>query len=307
MTFETTTDEVLRDLRLDDEVVLVTGASTGLGLETARALAAAGAVVLLGVRSEEKGKAAAAAVSERVAEARVEHVVVDLASLASVRAAAASVLARQDRIDVLVNNAGVMYTPYGRTEDGFEVQLGTNYLGHFLLSALLLPALLKAAPARVVNLSSSGHRSSDIVWDDPNYERRPYDKFAAYGQSKTANILFSRELDRRFAPHGLHSFAVHPGIIKTELARHITPEDMAELRELARLSPGGPLPSKSVEAGAATTVWAAVAPELNDHGGAYLVDCEVSDDDAPWTRNAGAAARLWSLSEELVGQHWPPS
>jgi NAD(P)-dependent dehydrogenase (short-subunit alcohol dehydrogenase family) len=302
MAFETTTEQVLDGVRLDGETAIVTGASTGLGLETSRALASAGAHVVLGVRSDEKGEAAAATIRERVPGASLEHGIVDLASLATVRDFAAAFLATHDRLDILVNNAGVMYTPFERTVEGFELQFGTNHLGHFLLTALLAPALLAAVPARVVNLSSGGHRSSDINWDDPNYETRPYDKFESYGQSKTANILFTRELEHRFGSHGVHSYAVHPGVIMTELSRYMTRDDLKELGERAKASPSGGLQFKPIEAGAATSVWAAVAPELDGHGGAYLVDCEISDEDAEWTRDAGAATRLWTMSEGLVGQ-----
>jgi NAD(P)-dependent dehydrogenase (short-subunit alcohol dehydrogenase family) len=307
MAFDTTTDQVLDGVRLDGRTALVTGATTGLGLETARALAAAGATVVLGARSDEKAAAAKAAITARVPDARLDHAVFDLTSLASIRAGAADVLARHDRLDLLVNNAGVMFTPFERTADGFELQFGTNHLGHFLLTALLAPALLAAAPgARVVNLSSGGHRASDILWDDPNYETRPYDKFESYGQAKTANILFSRELDRRFGPAGVHAYAVHPGMIVTDLGRHMTRDDRHALAERFKASPTGAAPQyKTVEQGAATSVWAAVAPELDAQGGAYLADAAVSDDDAPWTRDAEAAARLWAMSEELVGQPFP--
>ena len=237
-------------------------------------------------------------------EATLEHDLLDLGFLSSIRGFAERFLARHDELHLLVNNAGVMFTPFERTDDGFELQFGTNHLGHFLLTALLAPALLAGAPARVVNLSSGGHRASDIHWDDPNYETRPYDKFESYGQSKTANILFARELDARLGSHGVHAYAVHPGMIATDLGRHMTKDDVKELS--AKFAASGSRPAyKPVEAGAATSVWAAVAPELEGHGGAYLADCEVSDDDAPWTRDATSAARLWELSEHLVGERFP--
>jgi NAD(P)-dependent dehydrogenase (short-subunit alcohol dehydrogenase family) len=306
MAFDTTTDQVIDGVRLDDRVAVVTGATTGLGLETARTLASAGARVVLAARSDEKAAAAEGAIRARVPGADLEHGILDLTSLASVRAFADGVLAAHDRLDLLVNNAGVMFTPFERTADGFELQLGTNHLGHFLLTALLLPALVAGAPSRVVNLSSGGHRASDVLWDDPNYETRPYDKFESYGQSKTANILFTRELERRFGPVGVHAYAVHPGMIVTDLGRHMTRDDRKVLAEKFASSPTGAAPEyKTVESGAATSVWAAVAPELDGHGGAYLADVEISHDDAPWTRDADAAARLWALSEELVGQPFP--
>jgi NAD(P)-dependent dehydrogenase (short-subunit alcohol dehydrogenase family) len=302
MAFDTTTEDVLKDVRLDGQTVLVTGASTGLGLETARALAKAGAHVVFTVRSEEKGATAAEAIRASVPDASLEFAILDLASLESVRAFAEWFLATHDRLDILINNAGVMFTPLGRTTEGFELQLGTNHLGPFLLTALLAPALRAAAPSRVVNLSSVAHEFSDIDWEDPNYLSRPYDKFEAYGQSKTASILFTRELDRRLGPEGVHSNAVHPGAIPTELLRYMGPDDFIAIRK--RTGATGPPPPgslKTVETGAATTVWAAVAPDFADRGGMYLSDCEISDGDAPYTRDEAAAARLWSLSEELVG------
>jgi NAD(P)-dependent dehydrogenase (short-subunit alcohol dehydrogenase family) len=273
MALETTWREVLDGVRLDGQTVVITGGTTGLGLETATALASAGAHVVITARSEDKARAAGP----------FDHVVLDLADLDSVRAGASQL----GHVDVLVNNAGVMYTPFERTAQGFELQLGTNHIGHFVLTDAV-------QPARVVNLSSGGHRASDIHWDDPNYEQRPYDKFEAYGQSKTANILFTRELAKR----GTHALAVHPGMIITELGRYMTKDDLQQLMGRVKAAPGGAPQYKSIEQGAATTVWAVAHPELPS--GAYLVDCEVSDEDAPWTRDETAWARLWDLTEELV-------
>jgi NAD(P)-dependent dehydrogenase (short-subunit alcohol dehydrogenase family) len=225
---------------------------------------------------------------------------------ASVREFAQWFSARHDRLNLLINNAGVMATPFVRTVDGFELQFATNHLGHFLLTNLLTPLLLAGAPSRVVNLSSGGHRGSDIIWDDPNYERRDYDKFESYGQSKTANILFSVELDRRLSNRGVHSYAVHPGMIATELGRHMTRDDFRAISERAKRSPSGGLPQrKSIESGAATSVWAATADELRELGGVYCEDCAVSDQYAPWALDAESARRLWTLSETLVGQSFP--
>jgi NAD(P)-dependent dehydrogenase (short-subunit alcohol dehydrogenase family) len=304
--FETTTDEVLEGVDLHDEIAVVTGASTGLGLETARALAAAGAHVVLAARDAERTEAAADVIRERVPSAELEVGSLDLTSLDHVRRFAAWYLERHDALHLLVNNAGVMYTPFDHTADGFELQFGTNHVGHFLLTCLLAPALLADPPARVVNLSSGGHVGSDIVWDDPNFERRDYDKFAAYGQSKTANILFSVELDRRLGDRGVHAYAVHPGMISTELGRYMTKDDFAALMERAkRSSSGGMPPRKTVEQGAATSVWAATAPELAGRGGTYLADCEVTDEHAPWALDPDSAARLWTLTEALVGERFP--
>jgi NAD(P)-dependent dehydrogenase (short-subunit alcohol dehydrogenase family) len=304
--FETTTDEVLVGLDLHGTVAIVTGASTGIGKETARALAAAGARVVLAARDAAKTDAAADEIRAAVPDAELEVGLLDLTSLESVRAFVAGFLGDHDQLQLLINNAGVMYTPYGHTAEGFELQFGTNHVGHFLLTCLLVPALLAGAPSRVVNLSSGGHVGSDIVWDDPNFERRDYDKFAAYGQSKTANILFSVELDRRLGERGVHAYAVHPGMISTELGRYMTSDDVTALMERARRGPsGGMPPRKTIPQGAATTVWAATAPELDGQGGTYLADCRVTDEHAPWARDPESARRLWALSEELVGEQFP--
>ena len=298
----TTTDDVLAGVDLRGTTTVVTGASTGLGLETARSLASAGGQVVLAVRDAAKGEAALASIRETLPDAAIEFAILDLGSLASVRAFADDVLARTPTIDILINNAGVMYTPFERTTDGFEMQFGTNHLGHFLLTNLLVPALLAAAPARIVNLSSGGHRGSDIIWDDPNYERRPYDKFESYGQSKTANILFTVELDRRLMSKGVRSYAVHPGMISTELGRHMTRDDMQALLARAKSGPSGGLPArKSIPAGAATSVWAATAPELSHIGGVYLADCQIAEA-SDYALDTTSASRLWAMSEAMVGQ-----
>lgn len=303
MSFETTTDEVLEGVDLGGRVAVVTGASTGLGLETARALASGGAQVVLAGRDTSRIDAAAASILEREPNAQLEQGLLDLTSLDSVRAFAEWYAKGHDRLHLLVNNAGVMYTPFEHTAEGFEMQFGTNHVGHFLLTCLLVPQLLADPPARVVNLSSGGHMGSDIVWDDVNFERRDYDKFSAYGQSKTANILFSVELDRRLADRGVHAYAVHPGMIATELGRYMTKDDFQALMDRAKASPSGGMPAyKTVEQGAATSVWAATAAELDDQGGTYLADAEVTDRHAPWARDPESAARLWALSEQMVGQ-----
>src|SRR3954447_26192841 len=301
MSFETTTDEVLDGVDLRGKIAVVTGASTGLGLETARALASVGAQVVLAGRDATRIDAAATKILETEPDAMLEQGALDLASLDSVRAFAEWYGSSHDRLHLLINNAGVMYTPFEHTAEGFEMQFGTNHVGHFLLTCLLVPQLLADPPSRVVNLSSGGHRGSDIVWDDPNYEHRAYDKFAAYGQSKTANILFSVELEGRLGARGVHAYAVHPGMISTELGRHMTDDDFAALVARAKAAPSGGLPPrKTVEQGAATSVWAATAPDVR--GGTSRADCEVSEDHAPWALDPEAATRLWSLSEALVGQ-----
>ncbi len=314
----TTTDEVLAGVDLTGTVAVVTGATSGLGLETARALASHGAEVVLAARDEAKLRDAVDTLAGLVPDATDTTQVLDLASLADIRRAATALLADHPVIDLLVNNAGVMACPLSRTADGFEMQFGTNHLGHFLLTNLLLPALLAAPAPRVVCLSSAGHLESPILWDDPNFEATDYFNWTAYGQSKTANALFALELDRRYADQGLHAYAVHPGVIMTPLARHMTDADFewmaARAAKAEQASDGGGgagFSFKSVEAGAATTVWAATAPELVDHGGAYLADCGLGEPVdgaasrstavAAWARDPEAAARLWDLSADLVG------
>jgi len=293
---------VLEGVDLRGKIAVVTGSSTGLGLETARALASVGAQVVLAGRDASRIEAAANAILEREPNAMLEQGALDLTSLDSVRAFAEWYGNSHDRLHLLINNAGVMYTPFEHTAEGFEMQFGTNHVGHFLLTALLVPMLLADPPSRVVNLSSGGHMGSDIVWDDVNFERRDYDKFASYGQSKTANILFSVELDRRLGSRGVHAYAVHPGMISTELGRYMTKDDFQSLMDRAKNSPSGGMPAyKTVEQGAATSVWAATAPELDAQGGTYLADAEVTDQHAPWARDPESAQRLWALSEQMVG------
>ncbi|HZP30911.1 MAG TPA: SDR family NAD(P)-dependent oxidoreductase [Acidimicrobiia bacterium] len=304
--FDSTTDDVLAGVDLAGRTAVVTGGSAGLGREAARALASKGANVVLAVRDAGgKGATAASALREQVPGASIDVTELDLTALDSVRTAAKAILAANDRIELLVNNAGVMATPFGRTVEGHELHFGTNHLGHFLFTNLLAPAVVAGAPARIVNLTSAGHQSSDIVWDDVDYERRPYDKWEAYGQSKTANILFTVELERRLGPRGVHAYAVHPGMIVTELGRHLNRDDIKQMGERAKAR-GTTLPSyKSIEQGAATTVWCATAPELAGVGGVYCEDCHVSDNHAPWARDPESAKRLWALSEQLVGQEFP--
>lgn len=299
-----TATEVIEGVDLRGKTVIVTGASTGIGLETASALALAGAAVTLAARTPQKLAAAAEDLRTSVSDAQIETGDLDLASLESVRAFVEDWSTRHDRLHLLVNNAGVMFAPFGRTAEGFETHLGTNYLGHFVLTNLLVPHLVAGAPARVVVLGSDGHSLSDILWDDPNFERSEFDKLKAYGQSKTADLLFALELNRRLSDKNIHAYAVHPGVIMTELGRTMTDEDFQALTAVVAATPTGKLPDfKTIPQGAATTVWAATAPELDANGGAYLEDCAVATPE-PWGRNADSAQRLWALSEQLVGQQF---
>jgi NAD(P)-dependent dehydrogenase (short-subunit alcohol dehydrogenase family) len=307
----TTADEALEGIDLHGKLVLVTGGSSGLGQESARALAARGAHVVLTARDAAKGRAAVESIRASTGNPAVELEELELGSLASVRAFAERFLARHGRLDVLLNNAGVMACPLGHTSDGFELQFGTNHLGHFLLTCLLAPALRRGAPSRVVSLSSRGHHLAPVDFDDPNFTERPYQKWASYGQSKTANVLFAVGLERRLGAAGVHAYALHPGAIMTELGRHLVPEDIEFLR--SRAAPGTSLSLKTVEAGAATSVFAATAPELEGRGGIYLEDCHVAAvNDTPnaldgvktYAIDPRNADRLWELSERLVGQRF---
>jgi NAD(P)-dependent dehydrogenase (short-subunit alcohol dehydrogenase family) len=218
-----------------------------------------------------------------------------------VRQFAADFLADHDHIDVLINNAGVMACPYGTTVDGFELQFGTNHLGHFLLTNLLVPALLKGTGARVISLSSRGHAFSDIDLSDPNFQRTEYGEFVAYGRSKTANALFAVGFDRRYADQGIHAFSVHPGGIHTELGRHMTPEVLTQLS--GRLSESGRRFNwKTIPQGAATSVWAATAAELDAHGGAYLENCSVAE--VSVVESADTGVRPYALDPRNADALW---
>jgi NAD(P)-dependent dehydrogenase (short-subunit alcohol dehydrogenase family) len=315
MTFghDTTTDEVLAGIDLGGKRAIVTGASTGLGEETARALASRGAAVTLAVRDVGKGEAAAARIHASTGTANVDVSEVELSVPDSVRAFAKSWLSRNGKLDLLINNAGIMACPLIRTREGWEMQLATNHLGHFLLTCLLVPALRAGTQARIVNLSSAGHLLSDMDFEDPHFERRPYDKWVSYGQSKTANVLFSVELTKRLARYGITANAVHPGGIQTELGRHLVQDDIAIL--MARTSTAGGFKYKTIPSGAATSVWAATSPTLQERGGLYLEDCGIAapvsgggggvSGYAPYACDEASAARLWTFSEQTLGQSFP--
>lgn len=307
--FDSTADEVLADHDLTGRTAFITGAYSGLGQETARAMGARGARLILSGRDPEKLGAAADAIREQTGTT-VDTLACDLASLDSVRSAGKEANARFDTIDLLINNAGVMASPLGRTADGFELQFGTNHLGHFLLTNLLIPLLEKGDRPRIVNLSSRGHHLDTVHFDDLNYAERDYDKWEAYGQSKTANILFTVALEERLADKGIHSYAVHPGGIMTNLGRHLEPDDLANLRKRMESNAGDKgMTFKSIPQGAATTCWAATAAELEGKGGLYAEDCAVaeqSDTDPSggvrsYALDKPTAERLWTVSQELAG------
>jgi NAD(P)-dependent dehydrogenase (short-subunit alcohol dehydrogenase family) len=316
---KSTTEDVLAGADLKGKRILVTGVSAGLGVETARALVAHGADVVGAARDLVKAKRATTEVSKTAAEAGAsfELIELDLASLKSVRAAADKLVADGRLFDVIIANAGVMATPFGTTEDGFETQFGTNHLGHFVFVNRI--AKLIKDGGRLVNLSSSGHRFSDVDLNDPNFETTPYEPFVAYGRSKTANILFAVEFDRRHRGRGVRATAVHPGGIMTELARHM-PDGaikawIQQIEEQRAAAGEPPYEFKSIPQGAATSVWAGIVASADEVGGKYCEDCQIGElipADSPlnvvskgvrgYALDSENAKALWKTSEEMVGE-----
>ena len=306
---DSTTDDVLAGKDLSGTTVFITGGNSGLGQETGRAMAAKGAHVILSGRSQSKLDDAVAAIKAETPNANVETIVGDLGSLDSVRACTAEANERFDKIDILINNAGVMACPKEQTSDGFERQFGTNHLGHFVLTKGLMPLVEKGANKRIVNLSSRGHHIAPVNTDDPNFENRDYDPWLSYGHAKTANVLFSVGLEQRFADKGVHAYAVHPGGIQTNLGRHLSEEEAQALTE--RVIASDPdFQWKSIPQGAATQCWAATADELEGQGGLYCEDCHVAEIDDE-SRTSGVrsyaldparANALWDLSEQMTGE-----
>ena len=314
-----TTEEVLSGVNLQGKRILVTGVSAGLGVETARSLVAHGAQVVGAARDLAKAEAATAEVRKDAAAhgGAFELIALDLANLASVRASADQLLAKGEAFDVVIANAGVMATPFGHTVDGFETQFGTNHLGHFVFVNRI--ARLIRAGGRLINVSSAGHRYSNVDLEDPHFERTPYDPFAAYGRSKTANILFAVAFDQRHRERGVRAAAVHPGGIKTELGRHIDPSriqgiiDQINQQRAAEGRP--PFEWKTIPQGAATSVWAGVVAPADEIGGRYCENCHIGElvaDGANITAisegvrgyalDPKSAEALWKKSEELVGE-----
>ena len=311
-----TADDVLEGKDLSGMTVFITGANSGLGKESARAMAAKGAHVIMAGRDPVKLDTAFSEITALNPDASLETIIVDLASLESVRACAEQANERFEKIDLLINNAGIMACPKMHTADGFEMQFGTNHLGHFVLTAGLMPLLRKGGISggggRIVNVSSRGHFITDVDLDDPNFENREYDEWQSYGQAKTANILFSVGLEKRFGDEGIHAIAIHPGGIQTNLSRHLSEEQEQAL--LSNVTASDPdFAFKTIPEGAATQVWAATAPELEGVGGVYCEDCHVAevDDQSPksgvrsYALDPDKADRLWQLSEELTGESYP--
>ena len=316
---KSTTEDVLAGIELKGKRILVTGVSAGLGVETARALVAHGSSVVGAARDLEKAKRATSEVSKAAAKTggSFELIKLDLASLKSVRDAADKLVADGRVFDVIIANAGVMATPFGRTQDGFETQFGTNHLGHFVFVNRI--AKLIKNGGRLVNLASSGHRFSNVDLNDPNFETTPYEPFLAYGRSKTANILFAVAFDQRHRERGVRAAAVHPGGIQTELARHM---DLAQMEQMikqindqAAVEGKEPFQFKTVLHGAATSVWAAVVAPAEEVGGRYCENCHasdvVADDERLGLLDEGVrgyalalenAEALWKKSEEMVAE-----
>jgi NAD(P)-dependent dehydrogenase (short-subunit alcohol dehydrogenase family) len=314
-----TTEDVLSGVKLDGKRILVTGVSAGIGVETARTLVAHGAHVVGAARDLKKAEAATTQVREDAAAhgGSFELIELDLANLKSVRASADALLAKGEPFDVIIANAGVMATPFGHTVDGFETQFGTNHLGHFVFVNRIAPLI--RAGGRLINLASSGHRFSNVDLDDPNFEGTPYEPFVAYGRSKTANILFSVEFDRRHKERGVRAAAVHPGGIHTELARHMDPAHLQamidQIRQQLAAEGHDTFEFKTVPQGAATSIWAGIVAPAEEMGGQYCENCHVgkavADDVMISPASEGVrgyaldprnAAALWKKSEELVGE-----
>src|ERR1700674_2619242 len=319
-----TTDEVLSGVNLKGKRILVTGASAGLGVETARSLAAHGAQVVGAARDLNKAKARTEQVQKDAAAngGSFELVELDLANLKSVRACADGLLAKGEPFDVVIANAGVMATPFGHTADGFETQFGTNHLGHFVLVNRV--ASLIRSGGRLINLSSAGHRYSNVDLQDPNFERTPYEPFVAYGRSKTANILFAVAFDGRHRKRGVRAAAVHPGGIHTELGRHIDPSRiqaiMDQMNKQLAHEGKAPFQWKTIPQGAATSVWAGFVAPADEIGGRYCENCHVGNvvpDDVTisaisegvrgYALDPKNAEALWKKTEELVGESFSRS
>ena len=298
--------EVVAGIDLSGKTIVVTGGYSGLGLETVRALASAGAKVIVAARRPDAAKADLEGVA-----GDISILALDLSDPASIDAFASDLATRTDKIDILINNAAIMACPLARDARGFESQFATNHLGHFQMTARIWPLLLAGgAGTRIVVLSSIGHARSAVHLDDPHFERRDYEKWPAYGQAKSANALFAMHLDEMGKAHGIRVFAVHPGGIKTPLQRHLTMEEQIAMGWFDKDGTVNPR-FKSTEAGASTSVWCAVSPLLEGRGGVYCEDCNIAtlwqegmppySGVRPYAVDRSAAAALWAASEEMTG------
>ncbi|CAF2992074.1 unnamed protein product [Rotaria sp. Silwood2] len=306
---KSTAIEVVKGLnaKLDGKVVIITGATSGIGVETARALASTNAHVIITARDMNRGAQVVEDIKKTTKNNQVEVMELDLTSLQSVRNFVNQFQARKLPINILICNAGIMACPYSKTVDGFESQFGVNHLAHFLLTTSLLPELKAGKPSRVIAVSSLANKRSGIHWDDINWEKN-YDKWLAYAQSKTANILFAKQLNRLYASEGIHAYSLHPGGILTNLQKDLPIEEQRAMGWFKEDGTANDL-FKNVEQGASTSVYAALAPDLDKHGGEYLEDCKISQgvnsEGTYWGMGAHsvdmkAAERLWKLSEQMV-------
>ncbi len=289
--------------RMDGKVVVITGCNTGIGKETVMDLCNRGAKVIMACRSKDKMQAAAAEVMSRTSgTAKIVQVELDLSSFESIRACAKKINDTEEKIDVLINNAGVMHCPLTRTKDGLEMQMGTNHFGHFLFTNLILDKVKVAAPSRIVTVSSRAHtRTPKMDLEDMNCEKKPYHTRDVYAQSKLANVLFSQELARRLRGSGITTYSVHPGVVFTELARHIE-ESLGPFRILFQiiLYPICMFCLKTSKDGAQTTITCAVDPMLEGETGKYYSDCK-EHDTSPAAKDDLIAKQLWDISEKVVG------
>lgn len=310
---ETTSKDVMQGVDLTGKFAVVTGGSGGLGYETASSLLEAGADVFIGARTASKLKEAALALRATYPSRSIMSHPLDLAELDSVDDFATAILELERPIDLFFANAGIMACPLERNSLGIEVQLATNYVGHAALVSRLKPAILKAKEARVISVTSSGHHFSDIRFDDPNFEISEYDKWVAYGQSKTASSLLARKVHSALSPHGVTGLAVHPGFIQTDLMRYLTRDDYAAMKDRTDIEMPASRTYKTVEQGAATSLYAATATELAGRF-AYLEDCGVAVEAErrdtlngvmPWALDSASAETLWTKAEALIGRKMP--
>ncbi len=310
--YRTTALEVVEGVNLTGKQVVVTGCYAGIGIETVRALASAGAKVTMACRDAVKAAAVADELNQALGVNTISSAALDLGQLSSVRAFVAQYSAVHDKLDILINNGAVMACPPGKTADGFELQFGVNHMGHFALTKGLLPLLKKAGAARVVCLSSTGHFLSPVVFDDIHFENRDYEPWSSYGQSKTACSLLAVGIQDRYSSEGIEAFAVHPGGIMTTLQRHMSDED---IQSRGWVDEEGNVNErfKTVEQGASTSVFAATSDLLTGKGGCYLEDCGIAEVVAEraavpkgvmaYAVDSNAADQLWEMSEKMLAAH----
>ncbi|XP_035511778.1 retinol dehydrogenase 12, like isoform X1 [Morone saxatilis] len=281
--------------RLDDKTVVITGANTGIGKETAIDLAKRGAKVIMACRDMERAQAAVKEVVESSGNENIVCMKLDLSDSKSIREFAEAINKAEPKLNILINNAGVMVCPYGKTADGFEMQIGVNHMGHFLLTHLLIDLIKRSAPARIINVSSMAHSWGSINLEDINSEKS-YDKKAAYSQSKLANILFTRSLAKRLEGTGVTTYSLHPGVVQTDLWRHLNGLQQAVMKMVSPFT-------KSSAQGAQTSIYCAVEPSLEKESGGYYSDCAPAECSAAG-KDDNVAQKLWELSCQLLSITW---